>query len=183
MNPNHTSAALKTAALLAFGGLLAGCDSGTRQLPPDKQAIVLESEEQARQSKLHEAPPNPNGQPPAELATPPEPEWRTGIIEDHAAPFPGSMFRLENQWQQVAGARHLNVYAGALGEDPQQGVLIVQTTPVADLANPSAPVFVQTPTRAGALRIVSENGTVLTVRAEDGSTYLFDAASATLRAQ
>lgn len=103
----HTPALKTAAALLAFGGLLAGCDSGTRQLPPDKQAIVLES-------KLNEAPPNPNGQPPAELATPPEPEWRTGIIEDHAAPFPGSMFRLENQWQQVVGARHVNVYAGAL---------------------------------------------------------------------
>lgn len=182
MNANTTSVALKSAlAALVSLGLLAGCESPTRELPAEKQAILKMAEQHQHLALQNEAPPNPAGQPPPELATPPDPEWQTGIIEGHAAPFSGSVFQLENQWQQVLGERHVNVYAGALGEDRQQGVVIVQTTHVADLAHPSNPVFVRSPARTGALRIVEERGALLTLRALDGSTYTFDVASASFK--
>jgi hypothetical protein len=176
-------AALLTLALTACQAPSFGAerDPGDN-LPPEKQAILAEYEQMESALSRNPAPQNRTGVPPAELASDPEPEWTTGIIEGHPAPFPQSRFHQQNQWQEVIGGLHVNVYAGSLGRDPFQGAVIVQRTG-ADLMHPAPAQTFLTPQRAGAVRIISASGNVLTLRAETGDLFTFDATTLVLTSQ
>src|SRR5436190_12576928 len=58
------------------------------------------------------------------------PGWRRGIVASGLAPFSESAYRIVNQWQDVVGGEHVNVYAGQLGLSPRRGAVVVQRTPV-----------------------------------------------------
>jgi hypothetical protein len=113
----------------------------------------------------------------------------TGIIPV-TAPFSAQTYILSEQgWQAVESGRRIAVYAGALTSDRAQGLVIVE---VASLPKPSAvPAFTKpggelndeqsrsftpfpTPTKEGAVAIVSAQGQRLTLRAESGKTLIFD---------
>lgn len=102
----------------------------------------------------------------------PEPEWRRGITDSGQAPFMAQEYRFENQWQDVVGGRHTNVWAGAAGGDPQQGVVVVLTTSL-DLTRAGSPEVFPTPSRTGSLRITDARGTVLTLVSSGGATFTF----------
>jgi len=102
----------------------------------------------------------------------PEPEWRRGIIDSGQAPFPAHQYVFQNQWQDVVGGKHTNVWAGAAGDDPQQGVVVVRTTSL-DLTQTGGVEVFPTPTRTGALRIADAHGTVLTLVDSTGATFIF----------
>ncbi len=105
------------------------------------------------------------------VATPDEP-WPTGIIEEGQAPLPAAAITVKNQWQGVISGQYVQVYAGALPDDPAQGVVIVAvTSPTLE------PVSVQrfvTPSKAGAVRIVSEQDQRLTLHSASGVSSVFD---------
>jgi hypothetical protein len=109
---------------------------------------------------------------PLNVTSRPEPEWRRGIIDSGQAPFPAQQYQFENQWQDVVGGKHTNVWAGASGNDPQQGVIVVLTTSV-DLTQTGSPEVFPTPSRTGALRITDAHGTVLTLVDSTGATFTF----------
>jgi|SRR5215831_249250 len=102
----------------------------------------------------------------------PEPEWRRGIIDGGQAPFPAKQYLFENQWQDVVGGKHTNVWAGATGDDRQQGVIVVLTTST-DLTQTGSPEVFRTPSRTGSLHITDAHGTVLTLVDSTGATYTF----------
>lgn len=109
---------------------------------------------------------------PVNATSQPEPEWRRGIIDSGQAPFPSQQYRFENQWQDVVGGKHTNVWAGAAGADPQQGVVVVSTTSLDLTQTGSAEVF-RTPSRTGALRITDAHGMVLTLVDATGAMFTF----------
>ncbi len=103
----------------------------------------------------------------------PEPEWRRGIIDSGLAPFSAQQYRFENQWQDVVGGKHTNVWAGAAGDDPNQGVVVVRTTSL-DLAEVGRAEVFRTPGYTGPLRITDAHGTVLTLISATGATFTFN---------
>ena len=109
-----------------------------------------------------------------------EPAWRSGIVESGRAPFSESQFVIENQWQDVVGGRHVNVYAGAEAGDPAQGVLVLQTS-APDGSASTPPLVIRTPQKHGALTLMRGGG-MLTARAADGTAFSFDVARKQLRA-
>lgn len=105
-------------------------------------------------------------------ATTPEP-WQSGIIQSGQATFPRGMYTINNRWQDVVGGQHLQVFAGADGTNPAQGIVIVQTVSL-DLQTINDMVY-KAPTQNGALRVVAANGTRLTLTTTNGQSVVFDA--------
>jgi hypothetical protein len=103
--------------------------------------------------------------------TPPASDLPQGIINT-INPI-GKEYNLKNAWQKVIGNRFVQVYAGAFVDDPKQGVVVVHDNAV-DLSKVNIKEY-KTPTKHGSLKVEAESGNVLTLRAEDGVTYLFDA--------
>ena len=64
------------------------------------------------------------------------------------------------------------MFAGSLGFDVSQGVVVVLNTDL-DRTN-GREVWVQTPSPTGALRIVSVEGARLTLHSTQGERYIFD---------
>jgi hypothetical protein len=76
-----------------------------------------------------------------------------------------------NYWQGHVRDQWVQVYAGIQDEDPKQGgvVVVPYGLPPGE--------FLPTPVAAGSVKIVAAQGTLLTLLAEDGSTFVFDASS------
>jgi hypothetical protein len=102
---------------------------------------------------------------------PPE-AWESGIFEEQEAPFPSSQFSILNRWQKDRDGVHIAVYAGSLGDDPDQGVVVVATTPL-DLSDAAWSLY-PTPTRSGAVRILAASGSVVLLQACAGDHFGFD---------
>lgn len=76
-----------------------------------------------------------------------------------------------NYWVGRVRDRRVSVYAGSQDSDPNQGGVVV----VPYGAPPGH--FLQTPLRAGSVKIVSAPGTTLTLVATDRTTFVFDVES------
>ena len=98
--------------------------------------------------------------------------WPSGIFDDQEAPFPAAQYLVQNRWQQDVGLNHVVVYAGALGSDESQGVLVLQILSM-DLSRVSTREVLGS-SGSGALRITAAAGHILTVRSDSGSTLRFD---------
>lgn len=92
----------------------------------------------------------------------------TGIIEGEMAPFRAEDVLILNQWQENIEGRWVHVYAGRLGDDAAQGVVIVTVEGSGDGGRFPAPVA------GGALRIVAAQGARLTLQDEAGNEVFFD---------
>lgn len=142
---------------------------------------VIQRQVQARAyGRLHPAPKEtPQSlQPPVVAPAQPTPTPLTGILNDFSPPFPAAQFTVANMWQDVVNGRLVHVYAGARGDDPSQGAVIVQTDGV---DGPAGNFDLATPVKAGAVRIVAANGTKLTLQAKNGATFMFDVLARTLQ--
>ncbi len=73
-----------------------------------------------------------------------------------------------NYWQGHVRDEWVSVYAGSQVADPNQGGVVV----VPYGAPPGE--FLPTPVAAGSVTIISAQGTMLTLQAEDGTTFVFD---------
>jgi hypothetical protein len=105
----------------------------------------------------------------------PAPAPPSGIVQDVNGALPTSRDELLNAWQGRVDGRFVAVYAGAQAGDPGQGVVIVVTLQDAHGAA-FRQTLLRTPQRAGAVRVVSADGPVLTLRAASGATFTLDAA-------
>jgi hypothetical protein len=91
----------------------------------------------------------------------------TGIIDYPSVPLPSAEFLDENGWCEKINDGYVIVLAGAYGNDPQQGELIV----IAE--HPLRFKFVNSPNKAGALKIVDFKGFQLVVQAKNSNTLLY----------
>lgn len=107
-----------------------------------------------------------------------EPAWRSGIIDSGLAPFPAAMYQFENQWQEIVDGAHLKVYAGSLGKDRSQGIVVLQRISLDNRAEP--PQEIRGPAGAGPLRIVAADKDLLTLKSSNGSEFTLNVATATL---
>lgn len=92
----------------------------------------------------------------------------TGIIEGEMVPFRPEDVLITNQWQEVVNGRWTHAYAGRLGQDAAQGVLIVSVE-----GSPDGGRFL-TPLGGGALRLLAVEGARLTLQDETGALFTFD---------
>ena len=137
---------------------------------------VIQRQVQARAyGRLHPAAKDGQQNPPS-----PQPTSTpiTGIVSDFSPPFPAAQFTVTNMWQNFVNARLVHVYAGASGSDPSQGMVIVQTEGV---DGSPGNFSLETPVKAGAVRIVAVSGTKLTLQARNGATFIFDVLEKTLQ--
>ena len=109
-----------------------------------------------------------------------EPAWRSGVIDSGLAPFPAAMYQFENQWHEIVNGAHLKVYAGSLGKDASQGVVVIQRISLDNHAE--APQEIRAPAGVGSLRITAAQGTLLTLKSSQGTAFTLDAATRSLLA-
>jgi hypothetical protein len=168
--------------LVALGLLVASNIYNTASargiLPPEKQTYENRYQ-QFQHNALAAARPakNPENRQiiPNEADTTADSSWPTGIFNNGQAPFPSEMYVFENQWQQVVDGNYVNVYAGALGTDPKQGVLVMVTRP--DLTSQGNVTVYLTSTKTGSLHITQADNLLLGIVSQNGSTYKFDVAT------
>ena len=168
------------AALIAAAaplGQMATATPPDTGLPPEKQSIEDQYERERNEGLQRRAPKGPA----ARIATVGDDQFRpSGIIERGPAPFSTEDVVVRNQWQQQVDGVWVQVYAGALAENPAQGVVIVAAEGAA--AREAATERYLAPQQSGALRVVAESGSRLTLEAADGSVLAFDLASRTFGA-
>jgi hypothetical protein len=98
------------------------------------------------------------------------------ISTELQGPFSSSDYLTKNGWWNEANGEFYDVYAGSLGSEPSQGVIVVFTGPLSDTQGAVKPSLRAFPSRGqdGALKITSASGWVLTLTAADGVQYRFD---------
>jgi hypothetical protein len=144
--------------------------------PPAKRAM-LERVAQTREATLNKPIPskNPHYVPPRGTPTTVQ-VWRSGISAGGPVPFSGADYQITNQWQELVDGMHVSVYAGAEGQDPAQGVLVVFAT-ASNFSTQTAHTWLA-PAHAGALRITAAHGHVLTLASASGTQFTFAATPA-----
>lgn len=95
-----------------------------------------------------------------------------GIIYDGPSPFSSSVVIVTNVWQRKVFEEYVQVVAGVLPEDRQQGVVIV----LSESPRINSGWFL-TPTKAGKVTITAENNFRLTLVADTGEIFYFDVGS------
>lgn len=105
-------------------------------------------------------------------ATPAQTEqaWPSGIIQSGQVPFPGDVYNITNQWQEVVNGKHLSVYAGSEGQNASQGLLLVTTLSL-ELHTSTGPGVYLAPSPIGALRITAANGQHLTLTSSTSQRF------------
>jgi hypothetical protein len=106
----------------------------------------------------------------APLPGPTDPPPPRGIIEGASGPFSSSDFVVQNMWQDEIDGIWVVIHAGANGDDRKQGALSVVRRLPTGIKGGRYP----TPQKSGSIRIVAVKDTLVSVIAEDGSTYIFD---------
>jgi len=167
------SSIIVTLVLLAGGAVAVAAPGASRvsSLASEKAAIEANYAAQRRAAPTNAPFQARSAQRPSSASTP-EP-WPSGIFDESEAPFPAGRYAIVNRWQQDFGGHHVVVYAGALGSDPSQGVVVVMV-----YAMDSSAVSIQELTsssRQGQLRIGNVLGRVLTLRSSTGTGLTFDA--------
>jgi hypothetical protein len=100
------------------------------------------------------------------------PPFQTGILTGEPGPFSAEQIFVENLWQSASDRGFVQVFAGALGNDLSQGVIVVLTTDSARAEGSEE--WILTPTSAGAVRIVNAENNFLTLHSSSGARFLFD---------
>jgi hypothetical protein len=177
----RVAAATALLAIVAVLGSIIGISSvvtSDSPLPPEKQAIV--DQQAAFRSQGATLPTAVVRGPPPAGSLGGEPIQGTAagagtIYEDGPPPFPSAAYSLQNHWRAMIGSQTLVVWAGANGQDPEQGVILVMIEKE-DGAYSEASRY-ETPLRLGSVRIVDAHGMVVRVRAADGTAFEFDTSS------
>ncbi len=98
-----------------------------------------------------------------------------GLIAGPLPPDYGPAFRsdaiIENFWRQFPNDNLFVIVAGAVKSDPQQGFVGVATFQKTGLVALNKSL---TPTKHGSVHITAVNGSLVTLIATDGTTFIFD---------
>lgn len=101
------------------------------------------------------------------------------ITNQTQPPFSASDYVINDSWWNTKNGVNVGVFAGNSGGDSSQGVVVVVSGPPGSI--PGSPGYSITafPTVAknGTLSIVSSNGWILTLDANDGTKYYFSAST------
>ena len=100
------------------------------------------------------------------------PPFRTGIITGEPGPFYAEELFVENLWQDIGENGFVQIFAGALGNDLSQGVVVVLTTSSNRIQGFEE--WVMTPSKTGAVRIVAVDDGFLVLHSSQGGRILFD---------
>jgi hypothetical protein len=76
----------------------------------------------------------------------------------------------QNAWVGLVDGNEVDVIAGALPSDPEQGIIRI----IVSVFRGGISEIIPTPTRHGGVRVVSEHNNRLTLVSTDGTTYYFD---------
>jgi hypothetical protein len=159
------------AALTLGGGVYAVAENLHQPLPPQKSA----TEFAARPVPAKPIPPrakDPSHKPPLPPSLVEKPPQ--GIVESGQAPLP-ARYAIQNQWQARLGdGDWLQVWAGSLRDDPEQGLLVEQRVNH-HFTQRETPRVIEAPYGAGSLKIVSANGMTLYLVDASGGRFRFDA--------
>ncbi len=94
-----------------------------------------------------------------------------GINNTPSAPFSRMVFTPLNSWLKTITDSYYLIYFGYLTQDPEQGAVYVFNR------NPNDYSLYLTPERHGAVKAISENGTIITLEATDGTLFYFNAST------
>lgn len=97
--------------------------------------------------------------------------FNSGIFPGDEGLFKPSQALIENYWQEKVGEEYLQVFAGASGENPQQGLVIVVITQ-ADLVN-STTEFHPSAEQSGSLHITEATPELVRMENQDGQAFCF----------
>jgi hypothetical protein len=173
-------------AELGVGGRLAGSDE---KLPEGKAEVAARIDQEMKEAREKAGPRGGKPADPKSLRPTPTPDPPPGPagLRPVSPPFPSSLYVLDvTGWHGSSGARLKVVYAGALADEPTQGIVVVLTANRPP-DNPPENVgpdqglnmrtrMLRTPERAGPVEIRSAAGDVLTLVTSDGSRrFRFDA--------
>jgi hypothetical protein len=79
----------------------------------------------------------------------------------------------ENIWQGIVNQKLIRLYAGKVGDTPSQGILYI------DIMNENHSTIemkrILTPSKDGAVEVTKEEGNIITLTSEKGTTIYFDA--------
>jgi hypothetical protein len=89
-------------------------------------------------------------------------------IDDHpSVPISESVVTVINSWRKTTEGRYFLVFAGVLTNDAKQGAILILHKYTFFQYN--------TPTKNGGVKVIAENGTVITLQSTDGTIFHFDA--------
>jgi hypothetical protein len=110
----------------------------------------------------------------------PQPEsWPQGILELKQAPFSASEYQISNRWQADIAGNHVQAFAGSMGSDPTQGVVVRAITSIVDSRSSTYAAFTA-PKGSGSLRVVDAKYPTLILQGDYGQRYTFDVSSGAL---
>lgn len=153
----------------------AGADPAAAALLQQKAAPLSAAE--AAQATAQAAAPDKSGElcglAPAAGGTPlPTVEVPRGISDWLQPPFSTQDVSVANQWNEQSDGIWLSAYAGALGQDPAQGVIIA--------VDRAGNYFRFVLPSVGAARFTAADGLTVTVETASGARYTLDMAALTL---
>jgi len=92
----------------------------------------------------------------------------TGIIENPSVPFSSMDFKITNAWQELVNGYYILIFVGSLANDPDQGVLLLES----ELPGDSGGYL--TPRKNGTVRIVRVKGLRLVLETPTNDIFYFD---------
>jgi hypothetical protein len=101
-----------------------------------------------------------------------DPPFRAGIIEGEPGPFYSGEFSVQNLWQAEIQGSYVQVFAGALAQEPLQGVVIVLTHSKDKIVGDEQWYF--TPMQDGSVRVIEAANLVLHLESAGGTEISFD---------
>jgi hypothetical protein len=93
----------------------------------------------------------------------------TGIVEGADAGFSPLVYSIQNRWYGTLNGHLIGVYAGALADDGDRGMVYV-----IQWLDPRLEHRYLTPLRAGPVHVVAEQNLRLTLVSTNGTTFYFD---------
>lgn len=145
------------------------------KLPAEKKEDIdkeIKLMEDARSGKIPQADKNVEKEKGPEKL-PDMPPFPHGISDDTEVPPTIRDFVAKNRWQGIIGTNAIIVYAGVT-DDNSQGAVVVQVMNETKKRQITKIQQIPTPSQDGFVTVTKEDGSVLTLTSEKGSTFTFD---------
>jgi len=97
--------------------------------------------------------------------------FETGIFEGQTGDIHSFDSKIENHWKGIVNGNNMIVFAGALANDPSQGIIIIHIT--SPITRKTVGNRYLSPTKSGALRIMEAKGNILVIHPSAGNQLYF----------
>ena len=143
-------------------------------LPPEKKELMERQERIANVAREQNIK-KPEGNPGPSIIQEDNPV-KTEIIDFVDDPMRNKVIRFTNGWVSPRdNGKFVSVYAGALVEDPEQGVVLIRHYD--EKRSMVGSNIVKTPEKVGSITIKDYNGMILTLSTEEGTVLQFNVES------